>query len=321
MEYLRRLLQKVNSPLLGSLAIGLQRLVSRISGKVPSGRSRLLVANLQPVNPLAGHTSLPEIELLVPFVEKDVWLVESVVIAACAASANPIGSVKLVTPHPDSTVVAELLASLTSSLQATANEGLPVIVEGDKQVLGPELTQLFRRNPQLRGWHAQQLVKFGAVLKSDYQATLVLDADTILLKQRVFLAANGVQILPIGQSYRRQYEAQFEGYFASRKKTPMMFITHHQLMQKDVVHKMFPRPSSLLDWVRFSLLSDHFWISEYDSYGSFLERHFPRRVRYASWGNTKGFVGPESASDGGLEELVASLRPHHHSVSFHSDNR
>ena len=316
MESIRRFLRKVNLRPLGSLCMSGLRLWARITRRIPSGRARLLVANLQPLNPLGSGTEIPAIEIVVPFVEKDQRLVQTVVLAAVKHSLNRIVLVRLITPDPTSKAVMNLVESLKKEIKTRGLMDTRVRAESDESVLGPELFEELRNEA---GWNKQQLIKFAAVLKSSEVGSLVVDADTVLLRDKSFLGNNGEQLLQVGEVYRNFYEGQFSQFFSLTKRTPVMFITHHQLMQKFVVQRMFPGGAGdLAMWLKLSLQSPHRRLTEYDSYGSFLELKFNRRVRYGSWGNTKGFDLGSKIESGGLPGYLKNLSDHYCSVSFHA---
>jgi hypothetical protein len=109
-------------------------------------------------------------------------------------------------------------------------------------------------------------------------------------------------------------------YFGVPKKYRLSFITHHQLMQPEIVRRMFPGGSeSLLDWWKSSTDPIGRDLGDYEAYGCFLAHHYPERVAYGSFGN---LFSPHltrfmrDLSETGLtpEQLI----PDYCTVSFHS---
>lgn len=64
-----------------------------------SGTARLMVDALQPVDPLRTQTGLPSIEIVIPFVLKDLDTLSFSLVGAVSSSRNPISRVVLITPQ------------------------------------------------------------------------------------------------------------------------------------------------------------------------------------------------------------------------------
>ncbi len=175
-----------------------------------------------------------------------------------------------------------------------------------------------------RGWVTQQLVKLTASVTSDVRGSLVIDADTVLLAERTWLAAPGVQLLSYSRDFHLPYATHASRVWG-RQAAPMgmNYITHHQLMQRDILEAMFPESrTSLARWVR---LAD--WgqsasaLGDYYCYGAWISRNERGRVRYGQLlnrGASRALLpSPELGDHAQLAELRASF-PGALSVSFHT---
>ena len=63
------------------------------------GKVRLIVDSLQPVDPLWKEKNLPPIEVVIPFVLRDMETLRLCIEGALASSRNPVARVTLITPQ------------------------------------------------------------------------------------------------------------------------------------------------------------------------------------------------------------------------------
>lgn len=272
---------------------------------------RVLLEAVQPSDPLQGSPRLPSIDLVVPCHIKDIESLHLVIAGAVASAINPIGSVRLVAP---SVTVDELASRFPDAT-----------ISSDEEVLGESLlADVSRLVPRARrGWAIQQLVKFASGLASTARAVLIVDADTVLLRPRVWLDDSGVQALAASWEfhypYARHTEAMWRG---DGRSTRISFVTHHQLQQRDVLQRMFPEVTAdLARWLSIAHWDEESAVSEYHSYGTWLSNAEPDRVRLAKWSNriaqSSTLSGLPANADDALQVLRHRFRGAH-SVSFHS---
>jgi hypothetical protein len=243
------------------------------NGVMPS-RLRKVLSLAQPINPLK-EGSAPTIDIVIPCHKKDFDLLDLTIEAARKCVLNPIGKVKLITNNSS---VIEL------------NERFPdcqIISETD--FLAADIMEKIKDSVPLerQGWVAQQILKFKASLEGGEQASLVLDADTVLIKPRVWLDCNGVQLLSISEEYHVPYADHYESVFGT-VGFPWSFVTHHQLMQKKILLSMFGEGNEgLLNWLaNADFQKNSSAISEYHTYGQWISSRRPESVCYAKWNNT-----------------------------------
>ncbi len=294
---IKRLLERIQSPRADRVSVALARSIYRRWGFIPSWL-RSAILSLWSTDPLGRERNLPDIDLGIVFALKDAELVPAAVLAAVNSSANPIVVVRLVTPNLDSPVVQK---SIEAVRQASLHLRFSLEIHDDASLLGPDrLSQLqdHRVHDRGIGWVTQQLLKLSAVLMSSQRATLIVDADTILLRRRTWLAQDGRQILMAPEWYRALWTEDVERYLGLSKTLPFSFITHQQLMQRDLVEKLFGADGQkLLSWA----LSARRRIAEYETYGTYLAEVYPKRAVMARFGNCEA---PWRAEVGKIEELV-----------------
>ena len=259
---------------------------------------RSAILSLWSTDPLGGERGIPDIDLGIVFALKDAELVPAAVMAAVHSSANRIKVVRLVTPNLDFPVVQE---SIEAVRQASLQLHFSLEIHDDASLLGPErLSQLQNHRVHDRGigWVTQQLLKLSAVLMSSQRATLIVDADTILLRRRTWLAQDGRQILMAPEWYGSLWTEDVKIYLRLTKTRPFSFITHQQLMQRDLVENLFgANGEKLLTWA----LSARRRIAEYETYGTYLAEVYPERAVMARFGNCEA---PWREEVGQVEELA-----------------
>lgn len=272
--------------------------------------SRIFLEASLPCDPLADEVDLPEVDLIIACHSKDAVVLPLAVAGALSSSRNPINRVLVIAPSP------QLLE--TSDLPA----GAELIDEHD--LLPAHIFEAIRRSvPGVRqGWVIQQVVKLFASLVSKNPGSLVVDADTILLKRRTFLDSRGRQILSVSHERHEPYLDHAKRHWGSQAASRISFVSHHQLMQREIVEMMFGADGSgLSDWVCEADWQHSSAVSEYHSYGSWLIANHPSRALLACWGNVAipPYCLPDRSNDVNL--ALARLKedyPTWWSLSAHS---
>jgi len=325
MEQLRRLLRLSNSSTLGKLARSVDTVASWFRPKYLPLTARVLISICQPINPLKRARNLPAINLVVPFVEKDLESLGLVLEHAVLNVKNPISRITLITPSGDKAGQGrfsrkESAALLESVLAAHPQAKLSFDEDILDKTILKEMEDRFGAGDRNAGWVVQQLIKYSAVLQAKEPASLILDADTILLSPKTWLAANRVQLLQVANEYHIDFMRHAESFFKVSKELRLSYVTHHQLMQRDVVEEMFPEGAeSLLSWWKSSRDPIGRDLSDYEAYGTFLLARYPQRVRFGSFANLFSphltrFLGDLDTTG----KTPAELTPGYCSVSFHS---
>lgn len=322
---LRKVLRPTNSKFLGALARGVDYTSRPFRRKYLPLELRALISLLQPADPLRNDSSLPGIELVVPFVEKDLEALPLVLEYARKNIRNPISRVVLITPRDahgqgPRFVKPDSFPQLDDLLRKNPD----IALVHDQDVLGSpimkEMEIRFGRGDRNAGWVIQQLIKLSAAMQAESEASLILDSDTLLLTPKTWFGANRKQLLQVANEYHSDFMRHVLSFFGVPKKLRMSFVTHHQLMQRDVVREMFPHGSeSLLAWWKSSRDPIGRDLGDYEAYGSYLAHHYPERVAYGSFGNLFSphltrFLSDLRQSGKSASELI----PDYCSVSFHS---
>lgn len=286
-------------------------------GPWPLPARALLEATL-PTDPLAGSCPLPAIDVLIPCHGKDSSLLPVALAGAVAATANPVAGIRVVCPQADHDAVHRLIKRADLPWPAA------LTIHSDDEVLGGELLELVARTAPTgrRGWVVQQLVKLMGSAASDAVATLVVDADTVLLRQRTWVTASGVQLLPVVREFHRPYAVHARRVWgAAARELPVSFVAHHMLLQRDVLGQMLGPDlrSGLMRWIDALDWRTNSPGSEYQSYATWLMRRHPDRVMLGQWANASVVVADDAlrAHPSEVLSMLQTRLPHAWSMSRH----
>lgn len=262
---------------------------------------RQIIGMAQPSAPLRD-VSPPVIDIAIPCHQKDWDNLELVIHGVRSSVINPIGKIRLITP---SSMLAEL-----------ENKFPDCDVVTDESVLDAELISMIDSlvPKERQGWVLQQIIKFKAVLLSEEVATLILDADTILLNRAIYLDSDGRQLLCVGDDYYWPYKHHQRRVFGGQNHL-LSFVTHFQLMKKETLCEMFDSDGrGLLRWLREGDFSESSPVSEYDTYGEWISVNKTDEVVLAKWNNIPLKINPKATSYAKIIEEYARYG----SVSNHS---
>ena len=260
-----------------------------------------IISLSQPSDPLRGKT-LPTIDVAIPCHTKDFDNLSLVIQGAKACVRNPIGKVKLITPEYSS---MELQTKFPDCLVLT-----------DESVLSADIVEVIDElvPKERRGWMIQQIIKFQMAITSDQVATLIVDADTVLLSPKIWLNSQGTQILCIAEEYHPPYKKHLRKVFGGQKHL-LSFTTHYQLMKRDSIREIFGCDSEgLIQWLKLADFSEDSPTSDYETYGEWMVMKNPNQVVFAKWSNVPVSLNLGNAS---YAELVNEYSKYD-SVSNHS---
>lgn len=246
------------------------------SGKLHRGylspRFRKIISIVQPTDPLRSKMS-PAIDIAIPCHNKDLDNVSVAIDGAVYSVKNPIGRIKLITPE-----------NSVKSLQAKFPS---YEVSSDENILEKEtvnlITTLLPANR--RGWIFQQIIKLKVALNSSEIATLIVDADTILIKPKTWINSDGTQILCVANELHPPYKNHQRRVFGGINY-PLSFVTHHQLMKQESLIQIFgTNGNGIARWLELADFSEKSPISEFDSYGEWMISNRPKEIRFSKWNN------------------------------------
>lgn len=170
------------------------------------------------------------------------------------------------------------------------------------------------------GWVLQQLIKISAVLSSEDDYWLIVDADTLLLRPRLWLDDDGVQILtPSWEFHRPYYDFLSKSGFTEIDEN-YSFVSHHMFIQRELLAEAFltigvKTSSDLVDLITTPPIEGESPFSlDYELYGQFLLMERPNRLKLAKWSNCSY---SRTLAAGKYEEIAEMQAPNFASISFH----
>lgn len=206
------------------------------------GLARRLEALSLPCDPLRGELA-PPIELAVVVAPKDFATAAHAIDGALLHSRNPIVTIRMITP-------AHSLSQ--AKRQFKHRFGIGVDVLADEECLSEASRKLLRSRFEARyGWVLQQFLCVWAVINGSHSATLIIDADTVLTRDRTFFG-NARQILPVSIEYHEPYFRLVRRLGIWQSVSRHSHVVHHMLQQAAVWKMILSKVSdgSLEDLVK-----------------------------------------------------------------------
>ena len=245
------------------------------------------------------------LDVVIPTTDKDLCLLEHCIDSIIRFLRHPIGNIYVVSPNSDIVrhIASEkkcIFIDETSVIPSLSKEDIHYAVNGKDR----------------SGWLFQQLLKLSVDTFAKNEHVLVMDSDTFLVHPAKYIH-NGKTILNTSDEH---YETYFKVYRKLMKEDPVSpksFIAHGMLFSKHYLQEMkqFISQKNQKDWVQAILshvdYSDLSGFSEYETYGNYLLRHHPTKVKLEYWFNR---------SVSSFEETNALPR-YIKTVSLHSYNR
>jgi len=235
---------------------------------------------------LVSNNQLPEIDILVPAAFKDLEISKLTIKSAINTSLNPIGRVTVVVPDHD-------LDTFQESFQELGFPNLQIISE--KVLVGEDLIKQITQEFKSRsGWVLAEFIKYIFVSKSNKLGILVIDADTILTSNRVWLTHESHQnLFPVFEYHRHYFD--FLYYLGvPMAGTEYSYMSHYMLIQPEIYREMinFFKHSSpdetLMSLIKFPGKDLHSPVCFcYEAYSHFAKYAYPDRVIEAKWSNVQ----------------------------------
>lgn len=284
-----------------------ERLLARADrGLIPGLAGRAVLSGILPVDPLRGRGAPAGVEVVIPCHARDAELLPLVLTGARAAVGDALVGFRVVAPDDHVAMLSE----------ARGLDGADVrIVPESAVVPEPLRAALHRLVPARRYGHVlQQLIKFCGAAGTRDAVSLVLDADTVLLTPRIWALDDGRQLLVPSHERHPPYVAHHGRIWPDDPPGGISFVTHHQVMQRDVLHAMFG--VDLVDGIA-RWLEPSTWVierdygSEYHDYGTWLRANAGDRAALAAFRNARGARGDVLRADATADRLLGALRARH----------
>ncbi len=226
----------------------------------------------------------PSIEVLFVCAAKDFELLqEALNFALLATRSHDLIKVSLIVPDSD--------VERAKLIEVGPDRSIDVLPES-KYLSTMQLGAIRDKFGVRSGWVIQQLLKVLHVSKSDSPGVLVCDADTLLLRSRIWFDKNFNQILTPTWEITKSYYVFLSKYGLVDLKPLYTFVSHHMLMQPHFMREardfMSWKNTDLMidDLIQFYDGSDPSPFSiDFELYAQYLMKRHPDKVVLAKWAN------------------------------------
>jgi hypothetical protein len=299
----------------------LNRILFFLSKLPNAGTSKMrhVLTRLYP-SPTLKHPPL-EMEIFIFTAQKDLELLELSIFGAIQSSVNRIDLLTVVAPSALECEIHKVFQKL--------GQNLNLKFLSDEELLARyELDNFKFVRPNIK----MEIIKVLAVLHSSSEAVLLIDGDTIILRERNWITSEK-QLVLVAQEYTPEHINFDKKCLNSGNLSGLGFVTHHQVIRRSHLVKLISESKGLPDFVNlFNSAASEFYLrsgsdfpSEWQLFGDYLlSRHSDEAVlasfknlgvsrkRISNFlGNSEGLASTEFSR---LKKTV----PHLASLSFHS---
>lgn len=257
------------------------------------------------------------IELLSVVAGKDILVLPQCLSMAIRMSLNPINQITLVVPRKDIKNCSEYIGESV--------ETVPVKVVCEEDLINEELRIRLKNKYKNRyGWVLQQLLADEYVLQAKSKGILLINADTVLLREIEFLEKSGRQLLMVCPWYHRPYYELLQEIIQSPISPRTTHVTHHMLFQPEYMREIFQKfqignISKLADII-ISLSDDEETSPlcvEFELYAQGMLMLHPEKIILRKFSNKEAIRSLETNR---LIESIkrGEIKPSHNSLSMHS---
>lgn len=178
------------------------------------------------------HHSLPEIEILCVAASKDFLMLPLVLKQAIRNSKNTVSRATIIVPDKDFSVLMQTLENHEFFVEIKVlNEDFLI----DKVIRD----RIYDKFGKRYGWVLQQLLAIKFISMSSEKGVLLINADTVLLREMEWVNNCSRQILMVSTECHEPYYLLLSKIIGSPKRPKRTFITHHMLFQPHLLHEIF----------------------------------------------------------------------------------
>jgi hypothetical protein len=247
-------------------------------------------------------------------------MISYVLLFAVNNSINEINSLRVVVPEGEQKKVNDLLR-LHTQLDA-----MTIVVESEKKFIkAEESAKIDKKLPQRQGWIRQQVIANRAVQESNSSWVLLIDADTVLLKPRLWVNWRGQQVLMPTEEFHQPYYAflySLSKYYSEAKTS---FVSHHMVYDVKLLVSIMEELGGLSVVLDKALLwSEGKGLSpfdlKYEIYAQYLFGTRKEMVRLQKWANAS-LKRKYTLQVLDIESELTKYSEDYASVSFHHWNK
>ena len=260
--------------------------------------------------------SLPPIEILSVAAGKDLEFLGFTLSSAVKFSKNEIKKISIICPKKDVGRCQELILKTPLPCEVS-------IIDEETQIKEVIRNQLHDRFGRRYGWVLQQLLALNYILNSNAHGILLLNADTIIMREVEWVDSSRNQILMASVEYHEPYYKFLHKILHFSLNPKYTFVTHHMFFQPLLYKAILEKRgfSSLESLVKVVIEqsdrneSSPFCI-EFEPYAQGMLQDFAGYVRLRKFSNLSMLRTPENISS--VRNIIDNdLSSEYNSVSFH----
>jgi hypothetical protein len=277
---------------------------------------RFLQANNVPLRKLFNSDGVePSVEILFVTAGKDIDMLTYSIPAARSSVLSKNINLPVVVLVPETEI--NRTRALTSRFEEVYVYSEDFYVSSDIKI------QLRNKFGDRFGWALQQILKVSYVLKSSHSGVLIVDADTVLIDEKLWLNSHSEQILMPTDEYNVSYYDFLNSFKLSDVNPKYTFVSHHMLMQPKYLREAY----SYAGWETLEILvsnlcayeflnSNSPFCIEYEAYAQYMIKFHSEKVILTKWAN-KG-IPRELDLSRQIPSAEDKCRKSFNSLSFHT---
>lgn len=257
---------------------------------------------------LIDSNPLPEIDVVMPLISKDLDVALFSINSLRDKSQNPIRKIFIVSPN-DPVIIS--FCEKNNLIFVLEDEILPTTKDSLKKII---------KNKEKLGWFIQQLIKLNSDkiddLLEDY---LVFDADTILLQPQFFLAEN-YTIMKFSDEYHLLYKLTNKAILGSFHSSLVSFISHHMVFNQSRLSSLkrsineIHKGKKWFEVILGEATKRNYFFSEYELYSQYVLTKYKSCYEVQYWFNL-------NSKHDSFESIVFPKGGFYQSVSYHNYKR
>lgn len=216
--------------------------------------------------------ALPQIDIVIPAIEKDLATLPHVIDALRKQVQHPIGQILIIAPRKQ------------RIMQLCAAKGCRFVDENTVLPITKKDIHYSSSRWERSGWLYQQLLKLGAARLCSAKYYLVADADTVLIRPHRFRTGEGKTVFYTRDWSQSEYFVTYRKLMGQKTAAPSSLVTHYMLFEKAQVAKLKKTIEARhgVSWYKAIIRSmnrkKQFAFSEFETYGNFLYGRMPQKV-------------------------------------------
>ena len=166
-------------------------------------------------------------------------------------------------------------------------------IKSESDLVSRQQWELLRKSFGTRaGWVLQQILKVAGTLHSNMDFTLIVDSDTIILRERNWIPRGKSGVLTPSDEFTPDYYLFLQKLGVGSERPKHSFVSHHMLIEKKFLVEALSHigARSISDLVEICVdRADKNSFSplcvDYELYAQFMMEHHPEKVQLEKWAN------------------------------------